>query len=172
MLREPVGLKLIVVEEVARIDVLIEGLGELDVGFDPNDELELTAGDPRLDVDVGIEVDGTLPNEAPPEVSGGDSEMPETEDEGDPIGACIADVGSIEESEIGLLNEASDDVGRLLGNEEDPNVVPNAVDSGVEGSGAAVNDVDPALGTELILVLESGALGVNVAVTMIVWPEL
>lgn len=135
-----------------------------------NEELEPAAGNPRLD--VGIEVDGTLPNKVASEVLGEDSKTPETEDEGDPVGGCIADLGGIEDSEIGLFDEASDDIGRVLDSEEDPNVVLTGVDSGVEGSGAAVNDVDPTLGTELIMVLESGGLGDDVAVITIVWPEL
>jgi hypothetical protein len=135
-----------------------------------NEEIEVAAGDLRLD--VGIKIDGTLPNEVPPEVPGMDSEAPETEDEDDPVRLCIADVGGIEDSEAEFFDEASNDVAKVMDNEEDPKVVPIGVNSGLEGGGATVNDVGPALGTALTMMLESGGLDDNVAVTMIVWLEL
>jgi hypothetical protein len=135
-----------------------------------NEELEVAAGGPRLD--VGMKVAGTLLSEAPTEVPGVDSEAPETEDEDDAVRLCIADWGGIEDSEIESFGEASNDVAKVMDNEEDPNVVPIGVDSGLEGGGATVNNVDPALGTALTMMLESGALGDNVTVTIIVWLEL
>jgi hypothetical protein len=188
VLRGSVGVKSVVVNEVTRTDVLMEEISELIVELNPDDdragcvpivkvelpletaELDVAVGELRLD--VGIMFGGTVSDEVPSVDAIEDNEALDMDDADDSAEVGAVDVNGVGDGEARLFDEAGDDVDSVMENEEDRDVAPSGDDSGVEGSGAAVNDVNPTLGRELIVLLESGALGDNTAAVLIVWPEL
>ncbi|KAJ4383704.1 hypothetical protein N0V86_001759 [Didymella sp. IMI 355093] len=164
-LPEPVGVKLIVVEEITTSDMLINGSLKLDVELTPNDgrigetpivevgsptdteDLNVPADELRSG--VGIEVGTMLLVEIPAEDVEVGSREEGRDDADDPTGEDVETVGGMKEGETRVLDGASDDEVVIGEDDASPGVVPVGVDRGPEGSRAIVDDVNPVFAMEL-----------------------